>query len=115
MGTFETSWGFAFSVPFFTKSLVASGPNWEIYQRTDPTLIALAFDGNVTKQTVLRNEQQAELVAWAEDNAQQQMLRLKSNSFLHLQLQRCLLTDKTQEGLQPLHWKLVQVLIKLAT
>ena len=71
MGLFETSWGYSFSVPFFTKTLLASGPNWEIYQRTDPTQIALAFDGNVTKTTVMRNEQHTDLVAWAENTAQQ--------------------------------------------
>lgn len=69
MVSITTAWGYTFRVPKSSKILVANGLNWEVYQRTTPTRIALAFNGTKTVRKVLRNEEHAQLVAWAEENA----------------------------------------------
>jgi len=69
MGEFKTTWGSSFSVPFPIRLHVAAGPNWDVFQRTDPTLLALAWTGTKTVSKVGANEEENSLKAWAAGQA----------------------------------------------
>lgn len=69
MPAYKTTWGYSFTVPYPIRLHVAAGPNWDIFQRTDPTIIAFAFDGEKTLSRVGRNEEEQALKDWAIETA----------------------------------------------